>query len=641
MKLCLENKKILESSAALQADLGIKYSKKETGFKVWAPSQDKVSLCLYKGESADPFTEISMIKQDGIFGVSLPGDWDGVFYSYKVGDVEVTDPYSIAASINSKRSAVVDLRSTDPEGFRDSYFMGKPLKDAIIYEVHVGDFMFDESADSSYPGKYLSFTEKGTNFHGYSTGIDHLKKLGISHVHLMPVSDFITVDESPDRFGDDDNYNWGYDPELFNVPEGSYSTDARDPKSRIRELKKLIMALHEAGIGVIVDVVYNHTYKTLDSNFNKLVPNYYYRQVNNYFSNGSGCGNELASEKPMVRKFIIESLLYWQSEYKVDGFRFDLMALMDIDTASLAYRELKARNPNIIFYGEPWGACDIALPWEFQTRWSSQKKIGFALFNERFRTAIKGDNDGYSRGYIQGINEFKSEIETGLLGSINYKGKRDGGVDAPSQSINYFNAHDNLILEDKLSRCMGDSKMNEAMSRLAFGVILTAQGVPFFHAGNEFRRSKHMDSNSYHSPYFVNAIDWVDKQENYDLYRYVRDLISIRNEFPSFRLASKEEIEKRIDLLDTGHPDVIALLHRDPEDKDKAMICFYHSGWESIIINDDFVFDAMDAMRFNMQKIFDNGGRIEVNKIDLSKANKVDIYLDPLSVTIYKLQKVL
>lgn len=635
VRVCEE--KMLESKLALEAKLGLTYTKAASTFQVWAPSQDQVSLCLYKdGQGGRPL-EFPMKKEGGLHRIQIPGNWDGRFYTYKIGSVETTDPYSIAAGVNSGRSAIVDLASTDPEGFREETFLGAGPGQAILYELHVGDFLFSPQVGSKYPGKYLSLTERGLNYQGLFAGIDHLKELGVNYVHLMPIADFWTVDERPERFGQDSNYNWGYDPELLNVPEGSYATDPYDPKSRIREFKRLVQALHRAGIGVIMDVVYNHTYKTFDSNFNLLVPNYYYRQRQHMFSNGSGVGNEIASEKPMVRKFILESLAYWQKEYQIDGFRMDLMALLDIDTMTQAYQLLKSRNPHFLFYGEPWAGGDSALDRNKQTTWGSQVGRGFALFNEQFRKAIRGDNDGYSRGYVQGATEYKKDLETGLLGSIHYQGIRDGGLDSPLSSINYFNAHDNLILEDKLTRSMGNREHNEAMTKFAFAILLTAQGIPFFHAGNEFRRTKQMDPNSYRSPYFINAIDWSLKKENKGLYNYVRALIALRKKYPSFRLETQAEIEEKIQLLETGHPDVVAILHKTRPGE--GYLCLYHNGWKDIVIDGDFIYQALGALELSVQRIFDNHGAVEVNRLQLLRSQRTGLCLDPLSFTVINIKK--
>jgi len=533
--------------------LGAIYESHQTTFNVWAPTRKSMTIAIYESAKS-PFRELfPMYKtEDGVFSLTIEGDLHGTHYTYVVDQSEeVTDPYCHSSSSNSLRSAVVDLERTNPDNWHThSRPKGAMGCDAILYEVHVNDFSSHKESGMLNKGKYLAFTETGTAINHISTGIDHLVDLGVTHVHLMPVYDYITVDEELD---DDKNYNWGYDPEHYNSPEGSYSTNPNDPVSRIKELKAAIMALHEKGLKVVLDVVYNHTYRTESSNFNTLVPQYYHRVTEDgIFSNGSGCGNEFASENPMARKFIIDSLLYWASEYKVDGFRFDLMALIDIETIDLARQELVKIDPEIIIYGEPWMGGLSTLPESKRIYKGVQCNKGFSLFNDEFRDAIKGDNDGWGTGYVQGNRDTKHKMHIGIVGSIPFDSSYIGFASHPCESINYFNSHDNLIIYDKLKASKQHASKDELMrmNKLCFSILMTSQGIPFFHAGNEFLRDKKGVHNSYNAPMSVNAINWKNKIEHINFYHYVKDLIRLRKDYPCFRLKSAEDIQPRIHFIE-------------------------------------------------------------------------------------------
>lgn len=551
--------------------LGASYTPQGTTFRVFSTGDDAPKLLLYP-EGTGEAQVIEMVPDGDCYEVYVPGELHGRRYHYLKGGQRTTDPYSVACTVNSTHSVITDLSRTNPPGFETSGFVATPPEEAVLYELHIGDFTFNRSAGNIFGGKYLALTQEGTTCDGQTTGLDHLKALGITHVHLMPVNDFLTVDESISRFGDDDNYNWGYDPELYNVPEGSYAIRPEQPESRIMEFKRMVSALHAAGIGVVVDVVYNHTYRGSTSNLNTLAPDYYYRSRDGQWTNGSGVGNELASERSYVRKLIIDSLLYWQSEYRIDGFRFDLMALIDRETVALAAEALRAVNPNVIIYGEPWGGGDSALPDEAKTLWGSQIDRRFALFNEHFRDALRGDNDGGEWGYIQGDISRRQDVIRGLLGSIAYDEHHNGGLSHPMESVNYFNAHDNLILEDKLRKSTEDPQRLNAWTRLAFGMLLTAQGVPFFHAGNEFRRDKQGNTNSYNAPFSVNAVDWHRKAENRALCEDIAELIALRRRYGVFCLPDAQRIRETVELIDTESGDMIALKYKLNEERDLLIV---------------------------------------------------------------------
>lgn len=552
----------MEVMSKTDKKLGMIYEKDKTIFRVWSPVKDKIELILYRDRDLKEKEIYKMEKlKDGVHQLELPGDHKGKFYNYLIDEIdEVTDPYSISSAINSKASAIIDLEDTNPEGFKEHKIIGdRTLSTPIIYEAHIKDFTGRKNSGVKNRGKYLGFIEEDryyieneTCYEEIKTGLDHLKELGVSHIHLMPVYDFITVDEEPQEFLKDENYNWGYDPELYNVPEGSYSSDPYDPVNRIKELKTLIMKLHENGFKVVLDVVYNHTYKSLDSNLNIIMPGYYHRMtLENEFSNGTGTGNEIDSQMPMARKLIIDSLVYWLEEYKLDGFRFDLLGLIDIETTKIIVETLKAKKPDILIYGEPWPAGRSTLSFEDMSLKGSQRSLGFAYFNDDFRNALKGDSNGNYPGFAQGNIKYKWDVELGIVGSIDYNGSHKGFTDSPWESINYLNSHDDLIFFDKIERVFPNINKydSERLNRFAFSILFTAQGIPFITSGNEFLRTKSGISNTYRSPLSINAIDWKLKKENIHFFRYFKDLIRLRQENPEFSLKTGKEINEKLRFM--------------------------------------------------------------------------------------------
>lgn len=538
-------------------ELGINYSKEKTQFNVLAPTVESVKLIIYEGPQDIRRDIYDMEKDsDGIYILDIEGDLKDKFYTYLVNEKdEVTDPYSYAVSLNGIRSSIVDLNETNPEGWEEHDIpFQENLCNSVIYEVHVKDFTIDKSSGSNHKGKYLGFAEEGTAYNGLSTGIDHLKELGVTHVHLMPINDFLTVKEESQYFCNEDNYNWGYDPEHYNVPEGSYSINPEDPKMRIKELKTMIMKLHQAGIGVIMDVVYTHTFRTETSNFNVLYPDFYYRKTKDgSFSDGSNCGNEIATEKDLVSDFIKDSLIYWMKEYKIDGFRFDLMALIDIETSLDIIEDLKEIKEDVLIYGEPWTGGETTLTDSMTTTKGKQANKGFAFFNDDFRDSIKGDNIGYKKGFAQGNVKGKMGVETGIVGSTYYDDAHIGFAACPSETINYVNSHDNLILQDKLLTLYPNISHSQLVkyNKFIMSILLTSQGISFIHAGNEFMRSKEMDKNSYRSPISVNAIDWSLKEKNEEFFEFMKDLIKIKKMYPEFNICDADKIKDKIKFLDT------------------------------------------------------------------------------------------
>ncbi len=544
--------------------LGFDYSKEYTIFRVFAPSRNNIKLRIYQGPQSLKRQEYQMVKnEDETFECRVEGDLKGYFYTYLVeNEYEVSDPYSIGTSLNSIRSAIIDLKDTNPDGFLNHKEPKELARvDSVIYEVQIKDFTVCRSSGIESRGTFKGFIEEGSRINGLSTGLDHLKDLGVTHIHLMPVNDFISSREEIEYAFNEDNYNWGYDPEHYNVVEGSFSTDPANPITRIREFKEMVMKLHEKGFKVILDVVYNHTFRAKDSNFNILAPNYYYRTLpDGTFSNGSGVGNELDSQKPMVRKFIIDSLKYWMNEFRVDGFRFDLMALIDIDTIEEAVKELRKIKKDVLIYGEPWMGGITTLLDSKTTSKGSQSRLDFALFNDNFRDAIKGDNDGYRLGFAQGNLDEKTSVETGIAGSIYYDASRIGFTNNARESINYVNSHDNLIIQDKLLKVFPHKKEDElkAYNKFIFAILFLSQGVPFIHAGNEFLRTKEGFHNSYNSPIAINKIDWTLKEKNLDVYNYIKDLIEFRKSYKEFRMDTGDEIREKLRfVLDTSHCNTI------------------------------------------------------------------------------------
>lgn len=554
-------------------DLGAVYNKDRTRFRVWAPTALHMKLKLYPSGHEGEATVFEMEKDTGGTWVkTLAGDYHGVYYTYQVshahGDFEVVDPYAKAVGVNGNRGMVIDLSRTNPEGWDE---LVKPefknFTDAVIYEVHVRDLTIQKESGIKHRGKYLGVIERGTRGpKGVKTGLDHLVELGITHLHLLPVQDFYTIDESKPS---EPMYNWGYDPKNYNAPEGWYATDPYHGEIRIREFKEMVMGLNRTGIRVVMDVVYNHTYQSEDSNFNRLVPGYYYRMTpDGAFSNGSGCGNETASERFMVRKFIIDSVVYWATEYKIDGFRFDLMGLHDVETMNLIRQALDKIRPGILLYGEGWTGGLSPLP---EKRAALKKNIirmpGIAAFNDDFRDGIKGPVFvDHIPGFAGGGMERRENVKFGITGAcghtgVNCKEMTPPGkpwAGRPGQSINYVESHDNLTLWDRLLCTHAHESDEERIKihRLCACLILTSQGIPFLHAGQDFLRTKYGDHNSYRSPDHVNQLDWFRKAQYLDVFHYYRGLIALRRAHPAFRMTCADQVQKHLKFLNLP-PDMV------------------------------------------------------------------------------------
>ncbi len=530
-------------------DLGAVINGADTTFKVWAPTASKVVLNLYTaGHDCEAFAKIDMVRgEKGVWSHTQANCGHGTYYTYtvttSVGTQTATDPYAKAAGVNGDRSMVVDLSKTDPAGWEnDKVVETDRYTDAVIWEVHVRDFS-NKIASSQYKGKYLAFTERGlVNSAGVSVGVDYLVNLGVTHVHLLPVYDYATVDER----NPDSQFNWGYDPKNYNVPEGSYSTDPYNGEVRIREYKQMVQALHEAGIGVVMDVVYNHTYDA-NSAFNKIVPYYYYRYTpTGANSSASGCGNDTASERYMFGKFMVDSVSYWISEYNLDGFRFDLMGLHDLQTMKEVEKAVHAINPDALIYGEGWtmgstidGSAQANQTNISQITASNGAAGSVAVFNDAIRDGLKGSVfNKTSQGYISGNY-------TGSAGSVQFGIRGGAGAGAGWQVkgaavINYMSAHDNHTLWDKLALSNPNNTVAEriAMNRLGAAIIMISKGTPFMQAGEEMLRTKNGDENSYKSSDAINNIDWealIPDSDVYKMMQYYKGLIELRDEYEIFR----------------------------------------------------------------------------------------------------------
>jgi pullulanase len=536
-------------SIASAQPLGALYSKEKTVFRVWAPTASRVTLHLYQTPVGGKARLFAMTRHsDGTWDTAVLGDWQGAYYTYTAsGDDprfdprrELIDPYARAVTAHDGRGIVV--HDTTPVADRPSF----PISEAIIYEMHLRDFTIDPDSGIQRRGKYLGLTEEGTHLTGridISTGLEHLTELGVNVVQLMPISEFHN-DRTNERYG------WGYDAVHFNSPEGWYATERYDAR-RVSEVKRMIDALHKRGIRVTLDVVFSHTFEKLGEriySFEGLVPGYYYRlKPDGSYWNGSGVGNEFRTEAPMARRFIIDSVKYWVTEYKVDGFRFDLMGLIDRETLVQIVRELRALDPRLLIYGEPWAGGPT--PIEISGK-GVQRGRGWAVFNDHFRDALKGNVfNARATGFVQSGTNIEA-VKLGIRGSV------DDFTESPLETINYVECHDNHTLWDRLViSTIDDATVTDAdrraMDKLAAAIIFTSQGIPFIQCGQEFLRTKGGDHNSYDKPDAVNMIRWREKANNHDVFAYYRGLIHLRRAHPLFRLETAASVRRAVSFLDS------------------------------------------------------------------------------------------
>ncbi|MFJ6032779.1 type I pullulanase [Bacillus toyonensis] len=538
-------------------DLGNIYSPQHTKFRVWAPTASEAKLVTYKKWNDKIGTEINMQQgEKGTWKAEIKGNQKGLFYTYKVkiGDkwTEAVDPYVRAASVNGDKGVVIDLNETNPKKWKANKKPEfKKPEDAIIYELHVRDLSIQPESGIKQKGKYLGVTEKGTKGpEGVKTGLDHMKDLGVTHVQFLPIFDYASVNEETLN---EPQYNWGYDPKNFNVPEGSYSTNPYEPTVRITELKQMIQVLHDNNLRVVMDVVYNHMYNAAESNFHKLVPGYYYRyNEDGTFANGTGVGNDTASERKMMRKFMVDSVTYWAKEYNLDGFRFDLMGIHDYETMNEIRKAVDQIDSSIILHGEGWD-LNTPLAAELKANQKNAEKMkGIAHFNDNIRDGLKGSVfEEKENGFVNGKQNMEDRIKKGITAGIDYDTNSSTYQD-PEQVLTYVEAHDNHTLWDKLELTNpGDSaEVRKQMHKLSSSILLTSQGIPFLHAGQEFMRTKYGDHNSYKSPDSINQMDWLRRAAYNNEVDYMKGLIDLRKKYPAFRMTSTEQIKKHISFID-------------------------------------------------------------------------------------------
>lgn len=552
-------------------DLGAVWTAGSTAFRVWAPTAQSVTLRLFESGKSyvdDLMEEIEMAPDvNGTWVATKEGNLDGVYYTYSaiVDGVkrETCDPYARTTGVNGVRAMVIDLDSTDPEGWENDAnpHAGESINDAIIYELHIRDLSVNENSGIANAGKFLGLTETGTKTPGgVSTGLDHMKELGVTHLHLLPIYDFGSVDETHTTA----TFNWGYDPVNYNVPEGSYSTDPFNGEVRVAELKQTVKALHDNDISVVMDVVYNHVQDAGNFCFNKLVPGYFSRiDDNGAYSNGSGCGNDTASERSMVKKYIVDSVRYWADEYHIDGFRFDLVGLLDTETVNEIVSEVHKDHPDVIFYGEGWTmSTNITKEgYTMATQPNSALTPGFAYFNDTIRDGLKGSVfDDLDKGYASGKTDLEEIITRCFLGA-------DTWCTSPSQTINYASCHDNLTLFDHLQTARPEAGKDDLirMNNLAAAVYMMAQGVPFMQAGEEMLRTKvnsdgTFNSNSYNSSDDVNCLKWGDlEDEAYaQVFEYYKGLIAFRKAHGALRLTTAQDVASTVSAVDGLDANVLA-----------------------------------------------------------------------------------
>ncbi|PIN28855.1 type I pullulanase [Prevotella intermedia] len=534
----------------------ISYSPKQTTFKLNAPK--KPTLRIYEAGRGGKVEKKIKMKQtsENVWETTISGDLKGKFYTFDIGRGETLGVFAKAVGINGKRGAIVDMKTTNPSGWNnDRRLTLKSPADLIIYEMHHRDFSIDASSGLVNKGKFLALTEQKT--------IKHLKELGVNAVHILPSYDFASIDESNTTTP---QYNWGYDPLNYNVPEGSYSFDAEQPTRRILEFKQMVQALHKAGIRVILDVVYNHTFDIEGGNFDRTFPMAYYRYTaDGKPSNGSGCGNETASEKPLMRQFILESMKYWATEYHIDGFRVDLMGIHDIETMNLIRKELTAIDPNIFIYGEGWTAGTCAYPTEkLALKAHINQMPGIAAFSDELRDALRGPfSDDKQAAFLGGIAGFEESIKAGITGMIahpqvdytkvNYT--KEAWANEPTQMISYVSCHDDMCLVDRLKASIPEAAydMEEVirLNQLAQTAVFTSQGIPFMLSGEEMLRDKKGVHNSYKSPDEINHLDWNNLKKYPQVFAYYKGLIQMRKAHPAFRLGSAELVRKHLEFLPT------------------------------------------------------------------------------------------
>jgi len=605
-------------------DLGVTYSKKESTFKLWAPLAENVQLIIC--DEVFPMER----KNRSVWEISIENDVHGMFYNYNISldgkkYKEVVDPYAKSLSVNGKKGAIVDFEKVNPDGWSLDKPRFENYVDSIIYELHIRDISIDENSGIKHKGNFLGLSELNTvTLDGLTSGLNHIKELGVTHIQLMPIYDFATVDETKE-----DDYNWGYDPLNFNALDGSYSTDPYDPTARIYEFKQMVQNIHDSGIRVIMDVVYNHVYDIHTINFEEILPGYYFRKKENgEFYNGSGCGNEVASERKMVRKFVVDSVAFWAKEYNLDGFRFDLMGLLDIETMNQIRYALDKIDPSIIIIGEGWEMGE-ALNFEDKAcLWNSKYLPRIGQFNDDFRDGIRGDNfNAESTGYIGGDYSKKISVLRGIVGGVEYSDeiKHLDGVE-PDQTVNYVEVHDNLTLYDKLKLSVKKESIKER-HLLGTAIAILSQGITLIHSGQEIMRTKDLEHNTYNMGDEVNKFDWQRKKEYLDVFNYVKGLIRIDQDHPSFRLRTTTEIKNKLNIISTEES-VIAYTIKNSKDSWTEILVIHNASNEikEVYLPDDKTWHlVMEGIQIDLEggKEF-SGDKIKVQKLSTTIAYSIE-----------------
>lgn len=629
-------------------DLELSIADNGINFALWSPEAQEVEVDIYPTDRNSKSIEtITLVKSaDGVWRGATSRNNIGKFYTFKIKHngrwlAETPGVWAKAVGTNGMRAAIIDPSTVNPEGWdQDKGPALKSINDAVLYEMHHRDFSIHPSSGIVHKGKFLALTEDGTlSPEGLATGIDHLKELGVTHVHILPSYDYNSVDEANLPAN---QYNWGYDPFNYNAPEGSYSTDPANPKARILEMKEMVKALHDAGIGVVMDVVYNHTANNDDSNFSLTAPDYYYRhRPDGSYSDASGCGNETASDRQQMRVFIINSVKYWAKEYHIDGFRFDLMAIHDTETMTQVAKALKEINPSIFVYGEGWTAGDSPLPVERRALKENVAKMdGIAVFSDDIRDAIKGHySNAADRGFATGKPGNEETVKIGIVAAtahpqVDYsKGNNSkfAYASAPTQIINYVSCHDDLTLTDKLAKSMPEVSEadRQRAARLAQAIVFTSQGTPFMFAGEEVFRDKKGVHNSYKSPDSINAIDWSLKAANASQFNFYKELIALRKAHPAFRMTTAEEIAKNIVFDKTEVPNLISYSIKNNANGDS---------WKEIKL----VFNGSnEAREVKVPKgewiVVARDGEIKADGLDRSNGGKLTV--EPVSALILAREK--
>ena len=580
------------------------FTTQKTDFSLWSPEASEVKLTIYNFGKGNEIYLSKLMKpeKNGIWKTSVKENIKDKFYTFNVkirGKWLGENPgiKAQAVSVNGIRGAIIDMTKTNPEGWKEDCRPSlSNFSDIIIYEMHHRDFSISPTAGINHKGKFLALTEIGTkNPEGLTTGIDHLKELGITHVHILPSYDYASIDET---HLERNKYNWGYDPLNYNVPDGSYSTDPYTPETRIREFKKMVLALHNANIRVVLDVVYNHTFNIEGSDFQRTAPDYFYRKrPDGRYANGSGCNNETASEKPMMRRFMVESILYWAKEYHIDGFRFDLMGIHDIETMNLIRKKLNEYDPTIFIYGEGWAAEHPQLPDEqLAMKANTYKMPEIAAFGDEMRDAIRGPfNDDHKPAFLAGLSGNSMSVKFGIVGAVSHPqidymqvnySKAPWAIQ-PTQTIGYVSCHDDMCLADRLKISLPESTEAEriALDKLAQTIVFTSQSIPFMFNGEEIFHSKKEIHNSFESSDSINAINWENKTKYINLFHYYKNLIALRKAHPAFHMNDAQQVRQHLAFLPTKSDHVIAytLNNHANNDEAKQIVVIFNSDKNNII----------------------------------------------------------